>query len=53
MLEARILSAERRPEAFWAEVDVPQVPTLEEFAASFRPALNKPYPDSASKWGPC
>jgi stearoyl-CoA desaturase (delta-9 desaturase) len=29
-LEARILSAERRPEAFWAEVDVPQVPTLEE-----------------------
>jgi stearoyl-CoA desaturase (delta-9 desaturase) len=29
-LKVRILSAEMPPEAFWAEIDLPQVPTLEE-----------------------
>ena len=29
-LKARILSAEMQPEAFWAEIDLPQLPTLDE-----------------------
>jgi hypothetical protein len=28
-LKVRILSAEMQPEAFWAEIDPPQVPTLD------------------------
>jgi stearoyl-CoA desaturase (Delta-9 desaturase) len=29
-LKARILAAEMQPEAFWAEIDLPQLPTLDE-----------------------
>jgi stearoyl-CoA desaturase (delta-9 desaturase) len=38
-LKARILSAEMQPEAFWAEIDLPQVPTLDQVRRYVRAQL--------------
>jgi stearoyl-CoA desaturase (Delta-9 desaturase) len=38
-LKVRILSAEMQPEAFWAEIDPPQVPTLDEVRRYVRAQL--------------